>query len=185
VPGILNLSVQQLTDDTPETLNELYANLREATGPAKVTFWKRIFGTRVLAVSEFADLETLNEAENKFIMSSSFREFVAEGEAPEDIDRFEIIYHQGVTHVDVPIDGYCSTNHHVAAPGHVSDELNEAKYILDSLWLIEGFLGAYIGRSLISPSRLDSLAFWSDVTAAEKAIPIRVNTNLRMYRRLA
>ena len=185
MPGILNFSVHQLHDDTPESLNEFYTNLRAGTGPAIVTFWKRVFGTRIMAISEYNDLETLNASENAFIMSSAFEGFVEEGDAPEDIDRFEIIHHQGATHVDIPIDGYCSTNHHLAAPGHVSDELEEAKYIMDSLWQIDGFLGAYVGRSLITPSRLDSLAFWGYVSAAEKAIPIRVNTNLRMYRRLA
>ena len=188
VPGVLNLAIHHLAEDSPESAQaffDMYTHATQAVqGAGAPTLWKRVTGEELLVITLFPDLDTLNECENQFVMTRAFERFVRQTEQVEDIDRFSIIHHQGSTPDEVPIGGYCSTNSHIAGPGFVQDELTESRYILDSLWQIEGFLGAYVGRSLMAPSRLDSLAFWGDVAAAEKAIPIRVETNLRMYRRL-
>lgn len=188
VPGVLNLAIHHLAEDTPESAQAFFEMYTQATqavaGAGAPTLWKRVTGEEVLVITLFPDLDTLNECENQFVMTRAFERFVRQTEEVEDIDRFTIIHHQGSTPLEVPIGAYCSSNSYLADPGFDQDELAESRYILDSLWQIEGFLGAYVGRSLMVPSRLDSLAFWADVAAAEKAIPIRVETNLRMYRRL-
>ncbi len=186
--GVLNLAIHHLADDTPDSVQEFFEFLKSTTASCckstEPSLWKRVTGEEILALTIFPDLDTLNKCENQFIMSGAFERFVRGVDTPEDIDRFIIIHHNGSTPQDVPIGGYCSTNSYIAGPGLDQDELAESRYIMDSLWQIEGFLGAYVGRSLMIPGQLDSLAFWEDVEAAEKAIPIRVETNLRMYRRL-
>jgi hypothetical protein len=185
---ILNLASYTVLDPGPETTASLNGKIREVLagipGAGEPTMWRRVTGEDVLAITEFADQEAMSNFERLFVISDLFEELQSYLEESPDVDRFSVIHRQGAMPSEVPIGGYASTNWYIADVGHESAELEEAQYIIESLWQISGFLGAYVGKSLTTPGRLDSLAFWEDGEAAEKAIPIRVDTNLKMYRRV-
>lgn len=188
VVPIINLASYTVLDPGPETSASLMGKIREVLegipGAGQPTMWRRVTGEDIMAITEFENQEAMTSFERLFVISDLFEEVQQYLEESPDVDRFSVIHRQGVHPFDVPIGGYASTNWSIADVGHESAELTEAEYIIQSLWQISGFLGAYVGRSLTTPGRLDSLAFWEDGEAAEKAIPIRVDTNLKMYRRI-
>jgi hypothetical protein len=188
VPGLINLSRVDLADDTPFELNHIRDLLAEVTetieGVECPTLWKRVTGAGFLILIHFPTLAARQEYEEKLLNSGLYEQLSAEFSTTPNVERFTIHHHQGHTPGEIPIDGYCTTNAHDPEPGFERDELAEARYVLDSLWQIDGFLGAYVGTSQMAPGRLDSIAFWRDNNAVEQAIPIRVETNLRIYRRV-
>lgn len=188
VPSIVNLARYALTDYSPETISEVEQLVREVVNQTPVeevlTFWLRVTGEDLMALTCFPDLQAVSTFEQVFVNSHAWERIQKYLVEAPDVDRFEASLLQGIAPGEPPTGQYCSTNYTIPEPGYEQGELQEARYIMDSLWQIDGFTGAAVGRSLVVPGRLESVAFWRDGEAAEKAIPIRVDTNLRMYRRL-
>lgn len=187
VPAVLNLARYNLIEETPESAKEVFdlicSVMDSVPGHEEPTLWRRVTGEDVMVLTLFENAAHAAEYQKQLVMSNAYERLSKLIEETPDVDRFEVTHHQGVSPHGAPVESYCSTNSYLSDPGLEQSELAEAKYVLDSLWQINGFIGAYVGKSLIGPSVLNSVAFWEDAEAAEKAIPIRVNTNLRMYRR--
>ncbi|MBN8689543.1 MAG: hypothetical protein J0L72_01985 [Armatimonadetes bacterium] len=188
MPAVITLLRTQFKDDveleSSGGFQELERLSKSVEGSHRPTVWKRVTGAGYLTMTLFDSVEAAQQFQTTLTCSPGFEQMVQGLAEVPDFDEFEVLLTKGIAPEDVPINGYCSVNSLVPEPGHAQEELVEARYVLESLFQIEGFLGAFVGRSMVAVERLDSVAFWRDGEAAEKAIPIRVNTNLRLYRRV-
>ena len=186
---IVNISRIE-TDTEPDFMVEaihrqLTAISEKITGSFTPTIWKRVTGyPELMVVTGFESLESQEEYEKLFLMTPTGEATYELFRGAPNVDRFKIEIHQGCGPGQAPIDGYLTFNSHQADLGHAADELEEARYSIDSMSAVDGFIGAVAGTSIIVPGRIESMIFWANREAVEQSIPIRVDTNLRMYRKM-
>ncbi len=164
---------------------QLSAIASRVEGAFEPTIWKRATGYQeLMVITGFATIEAQQIHEKEFLGSEASDTTYGLFQGTPNIDRFTIEIFEGCGPSQAPIDGYATFYTHQSDIGHSADGLEQTVYSIETLKLIDGFLGAVAGRSIIVPGRIDSLIFWANREAVEQSIPIRVDTNLRMYRKM-